>query len=188
MNKTRLLLHICCAPDATVVVERLHERFDVVGYFYNPNINDEQEYQLRAQEMARLASSMNFPVIFGAYDADRWLALVKGMEEMPEGGKRCETCFRMRLEAAARYAVTADIKLFATVLTVSPHKNAEIINAIGAMIARQFPIEFLTENFKKKDGFKRSIELSKHYQLYRQNYCGCIYSKRRSSHEQSDVL
>ena len=174
----KLLLHICCAPDATVVVERLRSKYEITGFFYNPNIHPQEEYKLRVEEMERLAQKMKFPIHFGPYDADRWFALTKGLEEQPEGGKRCEICFQMRLEATANFAASSDFDLFTTVLTVSPHKNADLINAIGNSIGEIHKIFYLPENFKKRDGFKRSIELSKIYNLYRQNYCGCLYSKR----------
>ena len=177
-DRKKCLLQICCAPDATVVVERLRNDYDITGYFYNPNIHPEEEYRLRADEMVRLASEMDFPVVIGPYDAERWFELTSELKGEPEGGERCLVCFQMRLEGAARFAADHNFDLFTTVLTVSPHKNAEKINAMGASIAKKYGVPFLEENFKKKDGFKRSIELSKEYNLYRQNYCGCIYSKR----------
>lgn len=174
----KLLLHICCAPDATVVVERLRSAFDITGFFYNPNIHPEQEYELRTEEMKRLAFKMAFPLAVGPYDAEQWFSLTKGLEEMPEGGERCRICFQMRLEKTAQLAAKEKFDFFTTVLTVSPHKNAALVNQLGQVIAHENKVSFLESNFKKKDGFKRSIELSKIYHLYRQNYCGCKYSVR----------
>ncbi|MBN1155916.1 epoxyqueuosine reductase QueH [candidate division KSB1 bacterium] len=177
-RREKLLFHICCAPDATVVAERLEPDYDITGYFYNPNIHPQSEYTLRVNEMEELAREIGLKLIVGPYDADRWFDLVKGMEDEPEGGARCEVCFRMRLESTARLAQEQGFDFFTTVLTVSPHKNADLINAIGSEMSAKYAVQFLSANFKKKDGFKRSIELSKIYGLYRQNYCGCIYSKR----------
>lgn len=181
MKKTdqkKLLLHICCAPDATVVFERLRSEYDITGYFYNPNIHEEAEYQFRAEEIKRLAHEMDVPLEIGSYDSERWFELTKGMENLPEKGKRCTVCFQMRLEKSAQFATENNFDIFTTVLTVSPHKNAMLINKIGEELAEKHDIQFMESNFKKKDGFKRSLELSKSYNLYRQNYCGCRYSKR----------
>jgi len=180
MNNQRktLLLHICCAPDSTVVVERFRGSYDITGFFYNPNIHPEEEYNLRSDEMRRTACYMGFPLETGPYDADRWFSLTKGMEQLPEGGERCVICFRMRLEETAKLASKMNFSLFATVLSVSPHKNVSVINKIGEEIAQKYRVAYLPENFKKKDGFKRSIELSKIYNLYRQDYCGCTFSRR----------
>jgi len=174
----KLLLHICCAPDATVVVERLRTDYEITGFFYNPNIHPQKEYQLRVKEMEKLASQMDFPLKTGHYDDDRWFSLIKGLEEEPEGGKRCEICFHTRLQATAELAANLEFDLFTTVLTVSPHKNADLINKLGNAVAEKNNVSFLPENFKKKDGFKRSIELSKIYNLYRQNFCGCVFSRK----------
>ena len=174
----KLLFHICCAPDATVVVERLRTDYEITGFFYNPNIHPKQEYQLRVKEVEKLASQMDFPLKIGPYDVDRWFSLIKGLEEEPEGGKRCEICFYTTLQATAELAANLEFDLFTTVLTVSPHKNADLINKLGKDIAEEYNVSFLPANFKKKDGFKRSIELSKKYNLYRQNYCGCVFSRR----------
>lgn len=174
----KLLLHICCAPDATVVVERLRTKYMITGFFYNPNIQPFQEQQQRLREVERLAVSMDFPLLSGHYDWDRWFSLVEGFEKQPEGGKRCRICYQMRLEETARQANQNGFDLFATVLSVSPHKNAGLISDLGRAIAETYHLGFLEENFKKKDGFKRSLELSKLFHLYRQNYCGCVFSRR----------
>lgn len=178
MDKEKLLFHICCAPDATVVAERLHPDYDITGFFYNPNIHPESEYKLRVKEMEDLAKKINLKLIVGPYDSDNWFEQVEGLEHEPEGGARCVVCFKMRLEQTARVAKEQGFDIFTTVLTVSPHKNADLINDIGEEIAEKYGVAFMAANFKKKDGFKRSLVLSKQYNLYRQNYCGCIYSKR----------
>jgi len=172
-----MLLHICCAPDATVVIERLSPEYDLTGYFYNPNIHPKREYYLRLEEMKKLAERLNLQLVWDEYDVDRWFALTRDLKDEPEGGRRCEVCFRMRLERAADYAKANGFDIFTTVLTVSPHKKAEVINRIGEEIANEYEVQFLSANFKKKDGFKRSVELSKKFGLYRQDYCGCVYSK-----------
>lgn len=176
--KDKLLLHVCCAPDATVVVERLSADYDLAVYFYDPNIHPESEYFLRRDEMARLAKRLNVSFHDGEYDADRWFGLVKGLEQEPEGGARCAVCFRMRLERTAEWAAINGYELFTTVLTVSPHKDADLINRLGREAASACGISFLEGNFKKKDGFRRSVELSREYGLYRQDYCGCLFSMR----------
>lgn len=176
--KQNLLLHICCAPDATVVIERLRSEYDITAFFYNPNIHPENEHNLRLQEMLELAEKLKIPCKYAEYDAQNWFALVKGHESVPEGGSRCEICFRMRLEKTAQFAAAERFDLFTTVLSVSPHKNADLINQIGIKVGETYHIPFMEANFKKQDGFKRSLELSRYYGLYRQDYCGCIFSKK----------
>lgn len=170
----KVLLHICCAVCATASLERLRQQgHQVSGYFYNPNIQPLQEYQRRFQETKRLAQAQNFPLLIEEYDADNWLVEMQGLQEEPEGGKRCARCFSIRLEKAAKKAREQGFDGFTTTLTVSPHKNAKMINEIGQSIDRD---QFLVYDFKKEDGFKRAQELSRQHNLYRQNYCGCIYS------------
>lgn len=176
--KDKLLLHVCCAPDATVVVERLSADYELAVYFYDPNIHRESEYILRRDEMARLAGRLGIPFHEGEYDAGRWFEVVKGLEDEPEGGARCAVCFQMRLERTAEWAARNGYELFTTVLTVSPHKDAGLINRLGHEAASVHGVSFLEGNFKKKDGFRRSVELSREYGLYRQNYCGCLFSMR----------
>lgn len=176
--KTRILLHVCCAPDATVVVERLTAEYDLVVYFYDPNIHPEEEYRLRCDEMRHLAARLGIPFFEGKYDAARWFDMVRGLENEPEGGARCAVCFRIRMERTARFAAEHGYPVFTTVLTVSPHKDADLINRLGREAAAGHGVAFLEGNFKKKDGFKRSVELSREYGLYRQDYCGCLYSRR----------
>ncbi len=177
MKKLKLLLHTCCAPCVTVPMERLQPDYEVSCIFYNPNIHLRYEYLERLNEIIRLTKELELKIIIPEYDVDRWFELVKGLEDEPEGGKRCSVCFEMRLRETAQYAKKNNFDLFTTTLTISPHKNATLINQIGAEISEQNQIPFLDANFKKKDGYKRSIELSKKYNLYRQNYCGCIFSR-----------
>lgn len=171
----KVLLHICCAVCATLCVERLRqEGYQVCGYFYNPNIHPEEEYLRRLEETKKLSGTMGFPLIVGDYDTDEWSGQVKGWEKEPEGGRRCSECFRLRLERTEKIADDQGMPSFTTTLTVSPHKNAQMINEIGQSIGNNL---FLVRDFKKQDGFKRAQQLSKQHNLYHQDYCGCIYSK-----------
>ncbi len=174
----KLLLHTCCAPCITVPLERLQSEFDITGFFYNPNIHPEKEYEKRLTEIKNWIQQAGIPLIVFDYESSRWFELVKGLENELEGGKRCEVCFRMRLEKTAALANKKGFDCFTTTLSISPHKNAQLINQTGKMIAKQFDVEFFEANFKKKDGFKQSVELSKNYDFYRQDYCGCVYSRR----------
>jgi predicted adenine nucleotide alpha hydrolase (AANH) superfamily ATPase len=178
MKKPKLLLHTCCAPCVTVPIERLKSDYEITCFFYNPNIHPEEQYLQRLNELKKLGKELNVEIIIWAYDSDRWFELVKGLENEPERGERCTVCFKMRLQEAAKFASGKNFDSFSTTLTVSPHKNASLINQIGSRIGEQHRIEFLEANFKKKDGYKRSVELTKIYSLYRQNYCGCIFSRR----------
>jgi predicted adenine nucleotide alpha hydrolase (AANH) superfamily ATPase len=180
-SQDRILLHICCAPCATYSIERvLKDGYQVIGYFYNPNIQPLNEYKRRLKEVKKLAKIMELTIYFGNYNLKEWFRRIKGLEKEPEGGKRCEQCFKMRLEQTAIFAIEKNIKFFTTTLTISPHKNSELIHRIGREIGDKYGLEFLPYNFKKKDGFKKSIILSKKFNLYRQNYCGCIFSKNQS--------
>lgn len=174
----KILLHCCCAPDATHCINVLREQnFEVITYFYNPNIHPEEEYIKRYKDMEKVIKIMEVRNINNVkYDVEEWHKICDKFAEEKEGGKRCELCFKMRLLNTALKASETGINYFATTLTISPHKNAELINKLGEEIAGQYSIKYLPSNFKKKDGFKISIELSKKYNLYRQNYCGCIYS------------
>jgi len=173
-----ILIHACCAPDAAAVIERLSEEYKILICFYNPNIHPQEEYTLRLDEMARIAENMGVEVVDCEYDEKNWFELIRGLETEPEKGRRCELCFEMRLEKTAEIAREKEIDLFTTVLTVSPHKNAQKINQIGSKLGKEYGVQFLEADFKKKDGFKRSIELSKQFGLYRQDYCGCLFSRR----------
>lgn len=173
-----LLLHICCAPDLTAPFERLKDDYNISAFFYNPNIFLE-EYNKRLSEFINLNKKLNLKFKIGRYDSLGWHKSIKGLEKEKEGGKRCLACFKFRLEKTAQTAKENKFDFFSTVLTISPHKDAEIINAIGENLAKEYQIDFLKFDFKKQEGFKRSLALSKEYQLYRQNFCGCIYSLRR---------
>jgi predicted adenine nucleotide alpha hydrolase (AANH) superfamily ATPase len=176
--KPKLLLHVCCGPCATEVLKRLREEYEVVGFFYNPNIHPEDEYQKRLMEVQRLSALWRVLVDTGEYDRDRFREAARGMEEEPEGGKRCEACYRLRLEETARQAKENGCTVVASTLTIGPHKKATIINAIGKEVCARHGVTFLEADWKKQDGFKHSIELSKDLGLYRQNYCGCEWSIR----------
>ena len=179
--KPKMLLHICCAPCSTHVVDVLKDDYDVTGHFYNPNIQPESEYRLREEEMVKYARRLGLDVVCREYDDDRWLEMVKGMEDAPEGGERCFVCYRMRLEKAAQYAREHGYHLFTTTLSVSPHKNAAKINEIGAEVGEKYGVRFHAADFKKKGGFERSVRMSNEAGLYRQSYCGCIFSQREAA-------
>ena len=200
----RLLLHSCCAPCSSYVLEYLSQYFEITVFYYNPNIAPEEEYRMRVEEQKKLIQQMPFkyPVSFieGTYDPERFYEMAKGLEKVPEGGERCFKCFRLRLEETAKEAVralqgagqktakeavraasdTSAYDYFTTTLTISPLKNAQKLNEIGLELAEKYGLTWLPSDFKKKNGYKRSTELSTEYGLYRQNYCGCIFSKRES--------
>lgn len=185
-NKTpSLLLHVCCAPCSSYCLEYLSRYFNITVYYYNPNISEKEEYEYRLSEEKRLVSLMNFEnpvkVIEGKYNPEEFFKAVKGFENEPEGGKRCENCFRLRLEASAKFAKEKKFDFFTTTLTISPLKNADKLNSIGVQLAEKHGVKWLYSDFKKREGYKRSIILSKEYSLYRQNYCGCVFSKRAVS-------
>ena len=177
-----LLLHACCAPCSTACLERVANFFKVTIFYYNPNITDENEYRKRIEEIKKLLTLINpkykVELLEGDYDPNKFFEMAKGLENEPERGKRCYKCYGMRLEETARIASKLGFNNFCTTLTLSPHKNANWINEIGEKLNTQYESNYLYSDFKKKEGYKRSIELSKEYNLYRQDYCGCIYSKR----------
>ena len=177
-KRKKLLLHSCCAPCSTACIERLKDVFDITVYYYNPNMDTEEEYLKRLSEQKSYCSSFNIPVIDDGYGAEEYYTAVRGLEQEQEGGKRCEKCFYLRLNQTAKKAKDLGFDIFATTLTVSPLKNANLINKIGFEIEKGTGINYLPSDFKKKDGYKRSIELSTEHGLYRQNYCGCKFSKR----------
>lgn len=177
----KMLLHSCCGPCSTHVIETLINEYDLTIFYYNPSIFPSAEYQKRLQEQKRYAKIKGINVIEGKYDEDEFLSRVRGHEGDAEGGGRCAICFEMRLTETALRAKEGSFDIFATTLTVSPHKNAELINAIGKRVGEEYDIEFLPSNFKKADGYKKSVELSKRFGLYRQNYCGCRFSVRKDS-------
>lgn len=179
-----LLLHSCCAPCSSYVLEYLSKFFQITVLYYNPNIYPREEYMHRLQEEKRLISEMPFvhpvSVLDCSYTPERFFQCAKGLEQEPEGGKRCEACFRLRLEFTARKAKEINADFFATTLTVSPLKNAKHINEIGEEVSKLYGVPYLASDFKKREGYKRSIVLSKEYGLYRQNYCGCVFSKAQN--------
>lgn len=170
----KLLLHVCCAPCATHIIETLKEDFELTAYFYNPNIHPEEEYRLRLENLKKLGVTF----VEGKYDIDVWFNATKGYEKEPEGGARCEICYRLRMGEAARFAKENNFAYFATTLTISPHKSARVINSIGEELSKKYGIKFYSADFKKRNGFKKSVELSKKHGLYRQSYCGCVFSMR----------
>ena len=183
-RKPVLLLHSCCAPCSSAVLERLAADFSILDYFYNPNISPEAEYRLRAEELGRLVKEMalaDVQVLEGPYEPGRFYELAGGLEDEPEGGERCARCFELRLEAAAREAVRRGADFFTTTLSISPHKDAARLNAIGGAVGEKQDVPYLYSDFKKRDGFKRSTLLSARYGLYRQDYCGCVYSKKEAA-------
>lgn len=177
----RLLLHSCCAPCSSYVLEYLSKYFSITVFYYNPNISPLEEYLKRKEEQVRLIREMSFlypvDILDCDYDNDVYEDKIKGLENEPERGSRCTVCFRLRLEKTADAALRGGFDYFGTTLTVSPYKNACLINELGRELENTYGVNFLYSDFKKKDGYKRSIELSSEYHLYRQNYCGCKYSK-----------
>lgn len=177
--KPKLLLHSCCAPCSSSVIERLKDFFDITVYYYNPNLDGIEEFTLRANEQKRLCDIFGVSYIEEEYDAKEFLAKIEGLENELEGGSRCVKCFNLRLNKTAKKAKEKGFDYFATTLTVSPLKNANLLNAIGVSLEKEIGIKYLVSDFKKKNGYKRSIELSNEHNLYRQNYCGCAFSKNR---------
>ena len=178
----KLLLHSCCAPCSSYVLEYLSEYFEITVFYYNPNIYPEGEYTTRLLEQQTLIQEMRFkhPVHFlaGNYDKDKFYETVKGMEDLKEGGKRCFKCYELRLREAAKKAAEGGFDYFTTTLSISPLKNANKLNEIGVKLEEEYGVKYLQSDFKKRNGYKRSIELSKEYGLYRQDYCGCEFSIR----------
>jgi len=188
-NKPSVLLHSCCGPCSTAVIERLAPLYNITVFFYNPNIMDPEEYYRRRDSQLKFIEEFNIEYrkeyfidyIEGEYNPECFINLTSDLKNEPEGGFRCNICFRLRLERTAEVAKALEKDTFATTLTISPHKNYEAISSIGNTLSESLNIPYLDENFKKKGGFQRSIELSKKYNLYRQDYCGCDYSKRNKN-------
>ena len=176
-----LLLHACCAPCSSAVLERLASHFKISILYYNPNITEEKEYQKRLDELRKFISKLNFKyqinIIDSRYDPKEFFQIAKGLEKEKEQGKRCYKCYELRLEETAKVAKEKNFDFFATTLTLSPYKKTSWLNEIGENLSEKYQANYLYSDFKKKNGYKRSIELSKEYNLYRQDYCGCIYSK-----------
>ena len=177
----KLLLHSCCGPCSSAVIERLIGDYDVTVLYFNPNITDEPEYARRLSEQKRLLSEAypDLRLIEGDYDPQRFFTAAEGLEAEPEGGARCRECFKLRLSETARLAKEGGYDCFDTTLTVSPHKNYDVISDVGKALQTELGIEYLGGNYKKQDGYKRSVELSVQYGLYRQNYCGCEFGYRQ---------
>lgn len=182
----RLLMHSCCAPCSSYVLEYLRQYFRITVFYYNPNISMESEYRKRVEEQKRLIAAYNMQsekgylieVIEGDYEPMAFYEIAKGLEQCPEGGERCFACYELRLKKTAMLASEKQFDCFSTTLTISPLKNAGKLNEIGEALAQEYNTPWLVSDFKKKNGYKRSIELSAEYDLYRQDYCGCIYSKQ----------
>ena len=183
-EKPSLLLHSCCAPCSSYVLEYLAPYFQICDFYYNPNISPKREYEDRKEELVRLIAEMGLSneVTFleGTYQPEDFFAMAKGLEDLPEGGERCFKCYEMRLRESAKIAKEQGADYFATTLTISPLKNAQKLNEIGEQLAAEYGVKYLPSDFKKKNGYKRSVELSAQYELYRQNYCGCVFSKMQS--------
>lgn len=193
---TSLLLQVCCAPCSTAVLERLLDHFQVTLFFDNPNIYPEAEYERRKNEVKRLADTVfDLPFQASAYDPKRFYQAVDHYAHLKEGSARCFSCYRLRLEETARVAKAKGFEYFGTTLSISPHKNARVLNYLGQKLAKTYGVKFLYSDFKKKGGFKRSLVLSETYGLYRQDYCGCVYSlaeaqarqAKKAGHEAKNV-
>jgi predicted adenine nucleotide alpha hydrolase (AANH) superfamily ATPase len=186
-----LLLHSCCAPCSSYCLEYLRQYFRITVFYYNPNISFEEEYRKRVEEQKRLIQVFNqqvvdgqatgFPIkiIEGDYEPDKFFDMARGLEDCKEGGERCFKCYELRLRKTAELAKNSSFDYFTTTLTISPLKNAAKLNEIGESLGKEYGVEWLVSDFKKKNGYKRSTELSKEYNLYRQDYCGCVYSKQQ---------
>ena len=179
----KLLLHSCCAPCSSYTLEYLSRYFDITVYYFNPNISPKQEFDKRFEEQKRLISQMPFKnrvtLVEGDYNYDDFLEIAKGLENVPEGGERCFGCYKMRLESTARLAKEQGFDYFCTTLSISPLKNSQKINELGFGLEEKYGVKWLPSDFKKREGYKRSIQLSREYSLYRQNFCGCVFSKNQ---------
>ncbi len=197
-TRPKLLLHACCAPCSSAVIEELALYFDITLYFYNPNIYPREEYDFRLAELHRLIAQMSasdavskesaegiakIKIAEGKYEPDVFFTLSKGYEKLPEGDARCEICYKLRLSETARYASEHGFDYFCTTLSVSPYKNAQKLNSIGEELSELYGVPYLISDFKKRNGYKRSCELSQIFDLYRQNFCGCPYSKAARENE-----
>ncbi|NMD37800.1 MAG: epoxyqueuosine reductase QueH [Christensenellaceae bacterium] len=177
--KPKLLLHSCCAPCSSYVLEYLSKYFDITVFYYNPNIDTETEYNFRSNEQQRFVKELfpNTKFISMPYNPKEFYCAVKGLENLGEGSERCINCFKLRLEKTSKYAKENHFDYFTTTLSISPLKNAEVLNNIGYELSKKYDVKYLYSDFKKKGGYLRSVQLSKKYNIYRQDYCGCIYSK-----------
>ncbi len=191
-KKPSLLLHACCAPCSSYVLEYLSGFFDITLFYYNPNISPEAEFKKRVAELSRLIGEMPLKravrLTEGEYAPERFNEIAKGLENVPEGGERCFKCYELRLRRAAEEAKASGFDYFTTTLSISPHKNAEKLNEIGGALSEEFGVPYLFSDFKKRNGYKRSCELSALYGLYRQNYCGCVYSKAEAARREEKTI
>ncbi len=177
--RDKLLLHVCCAPCASYVIKLLQADYDVTANFFNPNIYPEEEFKRRLNEVKKYLEKIKMVLEVGEFNQEYWFELVKGLENEPERGARCTICYKMRMEEIARQAKENNFDYFTTDLSISPHKDAIRINKIGNELAEKYGVKFLEADFKKKDGFKKSLEISRDEGFYRQDYCGCVYSWRQ---------
>lgn len=176
MSQNKILVHVCCAPDGAYVLRQLKENFEPTAFFYNPNIYPPEEYDLRFQEMVKVATWLKVPLIEEKPDFDRWFQLTETLKDEPEMGRRCDLCYALRLEKTAQRAAAEGFPLFTTVMSLSPWKKSQTINFLGVELSQKYGVDFLRADFKKKDGFPKSVALSRELGLYRQDYCGCLYS------------
>lgn len=185
--RPKLLLHSCCAPCSSYVLEFLMQHFDITVFYYNPNIYPPEEYTLRVEEQKRFTEAFTngkIKVVDMPHDDSSFYAAVKGLEQEQEGGARCEACFKLRFEKTAQYAKKYKFDYFTTTLSISPHKNSKTLNRIGQEVAERYGVKYLYSDFKKNNGYLRSCQISKEFKIYRQDYCGCVFSKREK--EQRD--
>lgn len=185
-----LFLHSCCAPCSSYVLEYLSEYFSITVFYYNPNIYPEEEYDKRVEEqkhfIGRFPAKHTISFVEGTYDKDRFYEQTRGLEQIPEGGARCFICYELRLREAAEYAKEYGMDYFTTTLSISPMKNAEKLNEIGEKLAQEYGVQYLNSDFKKKNGYKRSVELSGEYGMYRQDYCGCVFSMQEREYQRQE--
>lgn len=181
--KPSILLHSCCGPCSSSVIDQLKDYFDITVYYFNPNIHPEEEYLHRKEEQKRLLSILNIPLIEGDYDPKEFFNIAKGLEDEPQKGQRCYNCYNLRLTSTYNLAKDKGFDYFCTTLTVSPNVNEQMVNEIGIALEKQGDVKFLQSDFKKEDGYLNSVKLAKEYNLYRQDYCGCIYSFRNKESE-----
>ena len=188
----RLLLHSCCAPCSSYVLEYLSRYFEITVFYYNPNIYPPEEFGKRVEEQKRLIAQLpaEHPISFldGPYEPERFYEMARGLEQVPEGGERCFKCYRLRLSETAEMARAGKYDYFTTTLSISPLKNAEKLNEIGGQLAKDYGVDYLYSDFKKRNGYKRSTELSREYGLYRQDYCGCVFSMRERRAQQKAAI
>ena len=189
-ERPRLLMQVCCAPCSSYVMEYLERYFEITAFFYNPNIAPEREFTFRMQELRRFFDETGrgaIPIDTPEYRPQEFFEIARGLEDLPEGGERCRACYELRLRRTAEAARDGGFDYFTTTLSISPYKNAAWLNEIGIRLGEEVGVEYLRSDFKKKNGYKRSIELSRQYDLYRQDYCGCIYSKLESERKRAEA-